>query len=139
MKELHIGALWCIGLSLGLIAITLMTTCYHTYHTVSPVLESYHHGHLGRSISELRETMHRAHDISERVQPEHIVELWNMTNAILRRVPWEFLANISTQIKDTATNVETRDLIDSVDHVIQDVKKLPLDHVLNVVDMFVKK
>ena len=135
-SHLHIGALWCIGISLGIIALTLMTTCYHTYYTVSPVLESYHHGHLGQSITELRETMHRAHDITERVQPEHFMELWNMTNAILRRVPWEQLTNVSAQIRDAAVNVKTKELVETVDRVIQDVRKLPIEHVLNVVDMF---
>ncbi len=130
-KTLHLGALWCIGLSLGVIALTLMTTCYHTYYTVSPVLESYHHGHLGKSITELRETMHRAHDITERVKPEQVIELWNMTNAILRRVPWEYISNVSS--------FKTKELVDSVDQVIRDVQALPLNHVLNVVDMFVKK
>ena len=73
-RTLHIGALWCIGIALGVIALTLVTTCYHTYYTVSPVLQSYHHGHLGQSITELRETMHRAHDITTRLQPEQFME-----------------------------------------------------------------
>ncbi len=75
--------------------------------------------------------MHRAHDITERVKPEQVIELWNMTNAILRRVPWEYISNVSS--------FKTKELVDSVDQVIRDVQALPLNHVLNVVDMFVKK
>lgn len=138
-RTLHIGALWCIGIALGVIALTLATTCYHTYYTVSPVLQSYHHGHLGQSITELRETMHRAHDITTRLQPEQFMELWNMTNAILRRVPWEHLETVASEVRRIATEPATRDMVESLDHVVQDVKKLPLDHVLNVVDRFVPK
>ena len=92
---------------------------------------------FGQSITELRETMHRAHDITERVQPEHVMELWNMTNAILRRVPWEQLINVRAD-RDAAVNVKTKELVETMDRVIQDVQKLPIEHVLNV-DMFAHK
>lgn len=139
MRTLHIGALWCIGVALGVIALTLLTTCYHTYYTVSPMLESYHHGHLGKSITELRETVHHAHNIAASVHPKHVLQLWNVSNAILQRVPWENLNSAVAHLQNITERPETKELIQSVDQVVRDIRDLPIDHVLQFMDRLVKR
>ena len=57
----------------------------------------------------------------------------------LRSLPWEHLETVASEVRRIATEPATRDMVESLDHVVQDVKKLPLDHVLNVVDRFVPK
>ena len=142
MRVPLLAALWCIGISLGVIAVTLATTSYHTYYAVSPVLESYHHGHLGSSITELRETVHHAHDVALHLKPQQIMELWNASNALLRRVPWENIQDMTDHtvqhIQDIAADPHTKELVQTVDTLVNHINKLPIDHVLNILESWKK-
>lgn len=132
------AALWCIGISLGWIALTLSATTYRTYSTVAPVLESYRHGRLGNSINEIHDTLHRAHDMAEQIHPEHIAELWNASNALLARVPWEDLKSMSddalNKLQQTAEDPRTLHLVQTVEQLLKHVERLPLDHFLSLVE-----
>lgn len=132
------AALWCIGISLGWIALTLSVTGYNTYYTVQPVLESYHHGRLGTSLNEMHDTLHRAHDMAARIHPEHITELWNASNALIARVPWEDLKNMSAdalgKLQQTAEDPRTLHLVQTVEKLLQHVERLPIDHFLTILE-----
>lgn len=143
MRVPLIAALWCIGISLGVIAVTLATTSYHTYYAVSPVLESYHHGHLGSSLTELRDTVHQAHDVALHLKPEQIMELWNASNALLRRVPWEHLQDMTDRtvqhIEGIAVDPHTKELVQTVDNLVNHINRLPIDHLLTIVETYINR